>query len=200
MELFNNEGHLTPQGLKALMDETLDEMGRLEAAEHLAFCDACLTQYTSLLTDDVLRAPEKPLAKGILRRIRKKPGRIPFARYGTVAAAAVLTVVMWGVGNFALQDAKPSHSLLNNTPAAANQDAPKPATNKPDPGFGSRFSQAVDDTSNAVNGFLDRYLTVKEDENTEGRNSAAQLQQQKEEARREKEKVFERNIQNDKDK
>ena len=39
MELFNKEGHLTDEGLRAVVDGTLDEMGRLEASEHLSFCD-----------------------------------------------------------------------------------------------------------------------------------------------------------------
>ena len=41
MELFNKEGHLTDEGLRAVVDGTLDEMGRLEASEHLSFCDSC---------------------------------------------------------------------------------------------------------------------------------------------------------------
>ena len=49
MELFNKEGHLTDEGLRAVVDGTLDEMGRLEASEHLSFCDSCLVRYTELL-------------------------------------------------------------------------------------------------------------------------------------------------------
>ena len=52
MELFNKEGHLTDEGLRAVVDGTLDEMGRLEASEHLSFCDSCLVRYTELLADD----------------------------------------------------------------------------------------------------------------------------------------------------
>ena len=48
MELFNKEGHLTDEGLRAVVDGTLDEMGRLEASEHLSFCDSCLVRYTEL--------------------------------------------------------------------------------------------------------------------------------------------------------
>ena len=44
MELFNKEGHLTDEGLRAVVDGTLDEMGRLEASEHLSFCDSCLVR------------------------------------------------------------------------------------------------------------------------------------------------------------
>ena len=52
-ELFLQTGHLSDEGLQALIDGTLDEMQRLEAAEHLSFCDECLTRYTALLTGDV---------------------------------------------------------------------------------------------------------------------------------------------------
>ena len=47
--LFDAEGHLTDEGLYALRDGTLDELGSLEAAEHLTFCDYCLLRYTKLV-------------------------------------------------------------------------------------------------------------------------------------------------------
>lgn len=37
-KLFDAEGHLTDEGLYALKDGTLDDLGALEAAEHLTFC------------------------------------------------------------------------------------------------------------------------------------------------------------------
>ena len=58
-ELFLQNGHLSDEGLQALIDGTLDELQRLEAAEHLSFCDECLTRYTALLTGDVLEEPEQ---------------------------------------------------------------------------------------------------------------------------------------------
>ena len=39
-KLFDAEGHLTDEGLYALKDGTLDDLGALEAAEHLSFCDS----------------------------------------------------------------------------------------------------------------------------------------------------------------
>ena len=47
--LFDAEGHLTDGGLRALQDDRLDDLGRLEAAEHLTFCDYCLARYTALI-------------------------------------------------------------------------------------------------------------------------------------------------------
>ena len=44
MELFREDGCMTDAGFRAMMDGQLDELGRLEAAEHLSYC--CLL-YTS---------------------------------------------------------------------------------------------------------------------------------------------------------
>lgn len=57
MELFDAKGCLSEEGLQALVGGQLDETQRLEAAEHLAYCDRCMDRYTALLTDDV---PEQP--------------------------------------------------------------------------------------------------------------------------------------------
>ena len=48
-KLFDAEGHLTDEGLYALKDGTLDDLGALEAAEHLSFCDYCLLRYTAMI-------------------------------------------------------------------------------------------------------------------------------------------------------
>ena len=48
MELFDPSGHLTDRALLALVrNEELDELARLELAEHLAYCDRCLQRYTA---------------------------------------------------------------------------------------------------------------------------------------------------------
>ena len=88
MELFNKEGHLTDEGLRAVVDGTLDEMGRLEASEHLSFCDSCLVRYTELLADDTLLVPEMPLTPTVLARVRRRAVRVFFNRYTRVAAVA----------------------------------------------------------------------------------------------------------------
>ena len=41
MELFREDGCMTDAGFRAMMDGQLDELGRLEAAEHLSYCDQC---------------------------------------------------------------------------------------------------------------------------------------------------------------
>ena len=59
MDVFRNDGHLSDGVLESLIHngEALDELTRLEAAEHLAFCDQCLQRYTDLLagTEDVYK-------------------------------------------------------------------------------------------------------------------------------------------------
>ena len=42
MELFDQNGCLTEEGLHAVIGGQLDELGRLEAAEHLSYCDECM--------------------------------------------------------------------------------------------------------------------------------------------------------------
>ena len=49
MELFDQNGCLTEEGLHAVIGGQLDELGRLEAAEHLSYCDKCMDRYTALL-------------------------------------------------------------------------------------------------------------------------------------------------------
>lgn len=100
MNLFDKDGHLTCEGIKAVADGTLDELQRLEAAEHLSFCDRCLERYTAALTDDVLLAPAQPLAQPVLTRIRRRAAQIFFNKYTKVAAAAALALTMWGTGVF----------------------------------------------------------------------------------------------------
>ena len=50
MELFREDGCLTDEGLLAVTKGGLDELGRLETAEHLSYCDRCMDRYTALLT------------------------------------------------------------------------------------------------------------------------------------------------------
>ena len=80
MELFDAKGCLSEEGLQALVGGQLDETQRLEAAEHLAYCDRCMDRYTALLTDDVLEQPPRS------------------ARGAVATVAAVLALTMWRTG------------------------------------------------------------------------------------------------------
>ena len=99
-ELFLQTGHLSDEGLQALIDGTLDEMQRLEAAEPLSFCDECLTRYTALLTGDVLEEPEQDVTLPVMRRLRRRAVKIAWNRYAAAAAAVVITAGLWYSGVF----------------------------------------------------------------------------------------------------
>lgn len=99
-ELFLQTGHLSDEGLQALIDGTLDEMQRLEAAEHLSFCDECLTRYTALLTGDVLEEPEQDVTLPVMRRLRRRAVKNVWNRYAAASAAVVITAGLWYSGVF----------------------------------------------------------------------------------------------------
>ena len=69
MELFDKNGCLTDEGLQALQAGGLDELGRLETAEHLSYCDKCMDRYTALLTADALETPAHSAHKAVVAAI-----------------------------------------------------------------------------------------------------------------------------------
>ncbi len=100
MDRFRADGHLTDEILKSLAQgRELDELGRLEAAEHLAFCDLCLQRYTDLLDGAPLLAPEHSCQERLWVRVRTRTLRLVTSRYATAAAAVALALtVVWGSG------------------------------------------------------------------------------------------------------
>lgn len=100
MTLFLDNGHLTDEGLRALVEGSLDEMERLEAAEHLSFCDECLVRYTELLTEPVCQDPPQDLTLPVMRSLRQRTFRTAAGRYATAAAAVLLSLCLWGSGVF----------------------------------------------------------------------------------------------------
>lgn len=98
MESFRHDGHLTEEALLALVrQDPLEELERLEMAEHLAFCDQCLQRYTELLSADVLLTPRQSCREPLLGRIRRRTVRFVTSRYATAAAAVVLALtLLWG--------------------------------------------------------------------------------------------------------
>ena len=108
--LFDTAGCLTQRGLEALRDDRLDDLGRLEAAEHLTFCDRCLARYTALLETIQLSAPMRDLIPQVQALMRLRTFRVMTNRYVSVAAAIVLALALWRFG------------LFGATPAAAPQE------------------------------------------------------------------------------
>lgn len=97
-KLFDAEGHLTDEGLYAIKDGTLDDLGALEAAEHLSFCDYCLLRYTAMIdaAPDCMKQPMRDLIPQVQSLMRLRSFRIMTNRYVSAAAAVVLGFVMWG--------------------------------------------------------------------------------------------------------
>ena len=110
MELFDPSGHLTDRALLALVrNEELDELARLELAEHLAYCDRCLQRYTALLADVPLLVPAHSCRESLWRRIQVRTLRLLTSRYATAAAAVALALtVLWGSAAVSLPEA-PRH-------------------------------------------------------------------------------------------
>ena len=98
MTLFTPRGHLTDDALTALIRQELaDPLERLEAAEHLAYCDLCLQRYTERLECEPLLTPAADLREQLLRRIRARMFRLLANRYATAAAAVLLALtLLWG--------------------------------------------------------------------------------------------------------
>lgn len=100
-DLFYDDGHLTDEAFRALIDSgPLDELERLEIAEHLSFCDQCVERYAALLDDGLLAAPPEPVAPPVLARLRERARKVFFNRYTTAIAAACFAIVFWNIGVF----------------------------------------------------------------------------------------------------
>ena len=95
--LFDAEGHLTDEGLHALQEGRLDELGSLETAEHLTFCDYCLARYTALIESvpeklETTHAGPDPQVQALMRL---RSFRIMTNRYVSTAAAVMLAFALW---------------------------------------------------------------------------------------------------------
>ena len=110
MELFREDGCLTDEGLCALREGKLDELGRLEAAEHLAYCDGCMDRYTALLTADVLETPPRSVRGTVMTAIWVKLMQNTYGRIAVAGVAAVLALSMWRSG--ALEQALDSRAAF----------------------------------------------------------------------------------------
>lgn len=122
MEMFKTDGHLTDQAMQALNAGHLDELCRLEAAEHLSFCDECLLRYTATLEQGELITPPDTLKPKILAELRRRSLRLFSNRYATAIAAAGLALVLWNGGVFGAL--MPDKALTPPTPANQQEQAP----------------------------------------------------------------------------
>ena len=98
MELFREDGCLSDEGLHALTAGQLDELGRLEAAEHLAYCDKCTDRYTALLTAVALTDPPRDVRRTVMSTIWVRLMQSTYGRAAVAGVAAVLALTMWRTG------------------------------------------------------------------------------------------------------
>ena len=130
-KLFDAEGHLTDEGLYALKDGTLDDLGALEAAEHLTFCDYCLLRYTKMIDSapECLQQPMRDLIPQVQNLMRLRSFRIMTNRYVSTAAAVALAFLLWNVTTF---------GMANNAAATVVREP-----TEPQPSFRQRLSSVV---------------------------------------------------------
>lgn len=98
MELFDKNGCLTDEGLQALQAGRLDELGRLETAEHLSYCGKCMDRYTALLTADALETPPHSAHKAVMAVVWVRLMQNTWGRAAVAGVAAVLAFTMWRSG------------------------------------------------------------------------------------------------------
>ena len=128
MELFDAKGCLSEEGLQALVGGQLDETQRLEAAEHLAYCDRCMDRYTALLTDDLLEQPPRSARGAVMGTIWIRLMQNTWGRAAVATVAAVLALTMWRAGTLEqiLHTTQQTEPELLGKPV--NDKAPQPPT------------------------------------------------------------------------
>ena len=146
MEIFRSDGHLTDESLRALAQNVpLEELTRLEMAEHLAFCDLCLQRYTDCLEPSSLLTPEHSCRETLWARVRARMAQLWVNRYATAAAAVVLALtLLWGGGG-----------LFDRI--APNQTAWFQQANDAVTEWASGWPQALEETFDRLDGFFDTF-------------------------------------------
>ena len=156
MELFDAKGCLSEEGLQALVGGQLDETQRLEAAEHLAYCDRCMDRYTALLTDDVLEQPPRSARGAVMGTIWIRLMQNTWGRAAVATVAAVLALTLWRAGT--LEQILHTGQQLNTwLPQTTQQTEPellgKPIEDK---------KQLTEKLSGALDGLLHRSADTTE--------------------------------------
>lgn len=101
-ELFDEYSHLTDYALDSLINDKLDDLSRLEVAEHMSFCDDCLKRYLGLLDKSELLCPPEMTEKRILSKLKNQPKKSDLRNYFSMAIAACFALVFWVTGVFTI--------------------------------------------------------------------------------------------------
>ena len=151
MELFREDGCLSDEGLHALTAGQLDELGRLEAAEHLAYCDKCTDRYTALLTADALADPPRDVRRTVMSTIWVR----------LMQSTAVLALTMWRTGalTFVTDHGSDLQALLPTVQVTLPEKQPpkllpeklgRPVTSRPGENIYTRVSSVLESLLNAA--------------------------------------------------
>lgn len=150
MELFREDGCMTDAGFRAMMDGQLDELGRLEAAEHLSYCDQCMDRYTALLTADALETPPKSMQGAVM--------------------GAVLALTLWRSG--ALQQIIQYGAGRETVLETDQSQLWEPGQNDPAPENTPQYRPIEDDRPQAAPEQLGRPMETKQDRRYAGEGSS----------------------------
>lgn len=112
---FDQDGHLTQLAIAELIYGSPSELSRLEAAEHLSFCDSCLLEYLKaqeLAEQSFIMEPPKSL----MRKVLLRNAIISAKRYISLGIAASITIALFNAGTFD-RNSYPSQLLKAKTEA-----------------------------------------------------------------------------------
>ncbi len=108
MTLFDANGHVTDAALAALVENALCEAQRLQLAEHLTECDACLLRMTALQMPQ--QQPQRPLVEQALQQLQKRRTVEFIRRCGIAAAAACFMLFSWRMDLFEKLGSRPAEN------------------------------------------------------------------------------------------
>ena len=163
MTCFRPDGHLTDAALTALVrGDCLEELDRLELAEHLAYCDQCLQRYTELLSEGPMLTPACSCRESLRRRIRQRAVQLGVSRYATAAAAVTLALtLLWGSAGAPLRESAGSAFLQETGNAVAELIQQMP----------QRWVDSIQGLLNDINGFLEPFSGGRPHTNQGGTNT-----------------------------
>ena len=170
MELFREDGCMTDAGFRAMMDGQLDELGRLEAAEHLSYCDQCMDRYTALLTADALETPPKSMQGAVMGTIWARLMQNTYGRAAVAGVAAVLALTLWRSG--ALQQIIQYGAGRENVLETDQSQLWEPGRNDPAPENTPQYRPIEDDRPQAAPEQLGRPVETKQDRRYAGEGSS----------------------------
>ena len=157
-------------GFRAMMDGRLDELGRLEAAEHLSYCAQCMDRYTALLTADALEKPPKSMQGAVMGTIWARLMQNTYGRAAVAGVAAVLALTLWRSG--ALQQITQYGAGRETVLETDQSQLWEPGQNDPAPENTPQYRPIEDDRPQAAPEQLGRPMETKQDRRYAGEGSS----------------------------